>query len=511
MDLVEQAIRNNFDIVYFVYGLAFIIMGLAVLFQTNKASELRIAKIFWLLSAFGIIHGTLEWLSMWSFIKGTDLKPLELFTEVLSFAFLFEFGRRLLLMASRTNAAKKFHAIAFLGGNLIWVLIAAIFAISFVSSDFTRTGDVVTRYVLAFPGCLITGFALFLYYKRDAVILLKLNNYFIFAGIVFIIYGILAGVVVKNAAFFPSSVINEDSFRSSLLVPVQLFRTVCAVAITVTVSIILKVFNDEKIVDKQIILDTIRRANDELRQLTRELREKTLQLEASNGKLLKLDKLKSEFLVMTSHELKGPLTAIKGFAGTLMNLELPEENKRHYLEIIDAEATRLSRLLDEYLDISMIEAGITPMPKVPANLYIIINETIESFKMSHDMRIEVNFPEKLPSIMANKDKIRQVVINLLENAVKYSPKNGNIIISGKETTDGQVICIKDEGLGIKNDDLNKLYEKFYRSEEVSSLGIKGFGLGLAIAKGIIEAHNGKIWVESEVGKGSSFYFSISKI
>ena len=157
MDLITQTIRNNFDFVFFVYGLAFIVLGLAVLFQTNKASELRIAKIFWLLGAFGIIHGCLEWLQMWSLIKGIDIKILNLIALIVSFIFLFEFGRRLLLLSIWVYPSGRFYSKYILNWTLILALLATVIVVSSVSSDFMKISAIMTRYLIAFPGCLLTG------------------------------------------------------------------------------------------------------------------------------------------------------------------------------------------------------------------------------------------------------------------------------------------------------------------------------------------------------------------
>jgi signal transduction histidine kinase len=492
MTLLQQWFQGHLDIVYFVYGLAFIVMGQAIAFQTNKASGLKIAKIFWLLSAFGLFHGSHEWLDMWELIKGTDLAVLQLVTRVISFILLFEFGRRLLLIVNQIHRspAVRFTIIQIFSGNLIWVLFAIIFVVSFASSNFFSTYAILTRYLLALPGGLMTGYALFLYYQYEHDKLPNLKIYFVLAGTAFMIYGVLGGLVVQKGTFYPSTVLNEDAFMLATLFPVQLFRAVCALVIAASMSVILRVFDLERTKEKQNLF---------------------LELASSNSKLREMDKLKTESILIVSHELKTPLTSIMGFAHTLANLSVPAEKAKHYLEIIEAESKRLDMLINEYLDISMIEAGTLPMPKNSSNIQSIIKETIESYKLSKNISIELNFPEELSLVMANKDKIKQVIINLLDNAAKYSPENGKITITGKNMSDHLVFCIVDEGFGIKNEDLNKLYDKFYRSTEGGSRGIKGLGLGLAITKGIVEAHKGKIWVESEAGKGSTFCFTISKL
>jgi signal transduction histidine kinase len=506
-----QIFQDNLDLVYFFYGLAFIILGLAVYFQTNKASELRIARLLWLLSSFGIIHGCHEWLSMWQLIRGEKDGPVLLVTNLLSFALLFEFGRRLFNISFRTQRAGKLLSRYILNGGLIVVIAAGICIAGILSPDFLLTGTTLTRYFIALPACSLTGIALFHYYRHDAVILLRLKRYFIAAGTAFLVYGIFAGLIVKKSAIFPSTYINEDAFLSLFVLPVPIFRALCAVVITVSISRIVKIFDLEKRADRMRIVEDLRDKNDELHRLTGELRDKTLQLETSNAKLQELDRLKSEFLQVASHELKTPLSSIMGFAETLKTLELPKEDTQRYLGIIASEARRLAKLLSEYLDISMIEAGIIPMPKAEADIPSIIREVVEFFPIPDGISIVMDFPGIMARTMVNRDKIKQVIINLLDNAIKYSPKKGKITLTAKEHPDHLVVCIQDEGLGIPPGDLGRLYNKFYRSGEGQSRGIKGFGLGLAIAKSIVEAHQGKIWVESESDRGSSFYFSLAKM
>ncbi len=288
MNIFAQIIQNNIDIVYFVYGMAFIVMGLAVYFQTNKASELRIAGIIWLVSIFGIVHGIMEWVNMWSIIKDVNVNILNLTTLVLSFIFLFEFGRRLLLISIQNHPLSRFFKKYVFNRLLLPTLCAAVLIAGFVSTDSTKTGIIMARYLLGFPACLLTGIALLLYYKRDAVLLLKSRIYFKVAGITFIFYGILAGLVVNAAPFFPSNIINENTFNATFQLPVQLFRAICAAVITFALSMILNIFNAERVIEKQLILGNARKANKELHRLNRELQEKQAMLEDSNVKLRRI-------------------------------------------------------------------------------------------------------------------------------------------------------------------------------------------------------------------------------
>jgi signal transduction histidine kinase len=492
MVLASRWLHNNLDVVYFIYGLAFLLMGIALMLQPRKGSEFKIAKVFWLLSAFGISHGLNEWLEMWGIIKKINFDPVELLSASVSFFFLFEFGRQLILTVKQECPLVLGKCIGFFQWWTTITILTFIIIASYLSKDFWNTGITLSCYFLAFPGGLLTGLALILYYRyeKENPAMLKSGKYVLLSGISFIIYGILEGLIVDKGTFYPSTIINIDTFSSVVGIPVQIFHALCAVVIALSVSEILTIFNIERARQKQHILD---------------------ELDKKNRALEDLDKLKSEFLSMVSHELRTPLTSIVGFANTITNLDLPGKQRTKYLNIIESEGKRLGSLVKEYLDISMIEIGSLPMPKTLSDIHLLIEETLESLEQIQNVSVELNFPEQFPEVMANKDRIKQVLINILDNIFKYSPDGGTVKISGEDDDDFVRICIRDEGPGIPKEELTKIFDRFYRVREEISQSTKGTGLGLAIAKGIIEAHQGKIWAESEVGKGCTFYFTLPKL
>jgi signal transduction histidine kinase len=242
--------------------------------------------------------------------------------------------------------------------------------------------------------------------------------------------------------------------------------------------------------------------------LQNKISEKTRELEASNKKLLELDKLKSDFVSMVSHELRTPLTSIIGFSRTLLNLNLPEEKRKECLSIIESEGKRLAAMVEEFLDISKIEAGNFSLKMSTFNLADVVQESADVLEQRLAGRVEIAIPESLPKIQGDKERLQRVVVNLLDNAIKYSGKDEKIIISGKKSGSVVVIGIHDRGPGIPREAQGKLFEKFYRGSDEFAIKTRGSGLGLFIAKSIIDAHNGKIWVESELGRGAAFYFSV---
>jgi signal transduction histidine kinase len=249
----------------------------------------------------------------------------------------------------------------------------------------------------------------------------------------------------------------------------------------------------------------IQTATRELTKRNLELDEKRRQLEESNRKLRELDILKSDFVSMVSHELRTPLTSIIGFAKTIKTLPLPDAQKLKYLEIIETEGKRLSGLVEEYLDISKIESGNFSVRKVPCDLDTLVRSTAATFPVPPKQRIRLDLPMAgtLPPVNADEGMLHRVLFNILDNAVKYSEGAGEIIVSASAQETGVAIRVQDSGRGIDPDDLDKIYDKFFRGHDPVARRKGGTGLGLAIAKAIVDAHNGKIWCDSEVGKGTT--------
>ncbi|MFH1958647.1 MAG: ATP-binding protein [bacterium] len=242
----------------------------------------------------------------------------------------------------------------------------------------------------------------------------------------------------------------------------------------------------------------------------KDLQDKAVRLEDANKKLKELDNLKSDFVSMVSHELRTPLTGIIGFAKTLQKLKLNEEQKEKYLKIIESEGYRLAKLVEDFLDISKIESGHIEFHFRKIDIKESIKEVIESFEDNGN--IDVNMPDKELIVRADTDKIKQVLINVLSNAVKYTAGGKKIAVSAEEIEDDKIkISIKDEGPGIKKEDLNKIFNKFYRCDDDIAKKSRGSGLGLAISKEIVRLHKGKIWAESDYGHGSRFNIILPKV
>ncbi|OGS20903.1 MAG: hypothetical protein A3J83_00300 [Elusimicrobia bacterium RIFOXYA2_FULL_40_6] len=258
--------------------------------------------------------------------------------------------------------------------------------------------------------------------------------------------------------------------------------------------------------------DLTNNLNNKVKDATRGLEVANLSLKKANERLLELDNLKNEFVSMVSHEIRTPLTGIIGFAKTLMNLDLPEKQRKEYLEIIENEGKRLAVLTEDFLDISKIESKNMDLRLEAVDLAEVIKGTLKTFKVANDIQIQLKLTGEIPKVRADKGRIEQVLLNFLTNALRYTKNSGKIFIENKCTESSVIISVKDEGPGIAKENMDRLFEKFYRGKDNISKKTRGSGLGLAIAKGIIEAHGGKISVESDgvPGQGSTFSFSLPK-
>ncbi len=223
------------------------------------------------------------------------------------------------------------------------------------------------------------------------------------------------------------------------------------------------------------------------------------------------NRLKGELLSVLAHEMRTPLTSIKGYTTALLMQEasFDPEAQREFLEIIDEECDTLETLVHDLLESSVIDAGLLKLEPQPVLLPRLSREVIDEIAHRTDEhRFLVDFPEDLPILDADPDRLKQVLRNLLDNAVKYSPEGGLVITRGELSEAEVTISVADQGVGISPEHLNCLFDKFFRAESGLGHHVVGSGLGLPIAQTIVEAHGGRIWAESKVGQGSTFYFTL---
>ena len=221
--------------------------------------------------------------------------------------------------------------------------------------------------------------------------------------------------------------------------------------------------------------------------------------------------MKTEFVSMVSHELRTPLTSLRGFAELMLNREYPPEKQKKFITIIHKESTRLANLINDFLDVQRMEAGRQEYRFARVPIGQILEDTAALFRPSSPQhQFEVTCAPELGDVRGDADRLRQVTTNLVSNAVKYSPKGGLVRLEAHPAADGSgvQVTIADSGLGIPPEALPRLFEKFYRVDNTETRKIGGTGLGLSIVHQIVDAHGGRIWVESKVGEGSQFHFTL---
>jgi len=228
--------------------------------------------------------------------------------------------------------------------------------------------------------------------------------------------------------------------------------------------------------------------------------------------LRKLERIRRDFVANVSHEFRTPLTAIQGFAETLIGGAIDDpQNRGRFLGIILEHSRRLARLTEDLLKLSQMDAERLELEIRPVNVAQLIEscyETSQRRALEKDLSLSLNVPSQLPDVAADARRIQEVLQNLLDNAIQYTLPGGKIVLS-TELRNGEVVfTVADTGIGIPQADQPRIFERFYRVDVARSREAGGTGLGLSIAKHLVEAHGGRIWVNSEVGSGSKFHFSI---
>jgi len=227
------------------------------------------------------------------------------------------------------------------------------------------------------------------------------------------------------------------------------------------------------------------------------------------------DRIKSEFISTVSHELRTPLTFIKGYVDLILagHTGPLNETQTKFLSGVKRGSERLKNLVDDLLDIARMESGHYKINKEPADLIRIIRQAMDMVKVQADEKkiaLNLDLAKNLPPVVLDRDKILQVMTNLLTNAIKYSPRETQVTITAEDCDQEIIVSVADQGIGISPEDQKRLFQKFYRVDSSTTREVGGTGLGLAICKHIVEMHRGRIWVESEPGSGSTFRFVLPK-
>jgi len=225
--------------------------------------------------------------------------------------------------------------------------------------------------------------------------------------------------------------------------------------------------------------------------------------------LKKASKLKDEFIGMVSHEIKTPLTVITGALSTVTIEGVTQPEARELLQDAVDHADILNNIVDNLLELSRSQADRLVLQKEPTNVKEIAMTVVDKLKFKSALhQLVVDIPSGLPIINVDPFRAERILYNLIDNAIKYSPGGGEVKISARQEKENIVVCVSDHGLGISQNDQQRLFQKFQRFDVIVKKSIQGIGLGLNVCRILVEAHGGQIWVESKKGKGSTFYFTI---
>lgn len=272
--------------------------------------------------------------------------------------------------------------------------------------------------------------------------------------------------------------------------------------------------------------DRVAQATQELQARVEDLDAARDELQSSYEKLQELDKLKSQFLSIASHELKTPITAMSGFVQIAVRRikrrlvagrpgeeqwKKEEETLLEQLEVVQRQTGKLARLVDELLDVSRIESGRLELRVSDIDLPELIAEVMKRHQLmatKHELRLHYD-PDRKLGVRGDRDHLEQVLNNLIGNAMKYSPEGGPIDVTVARAGDQEIeFAVEDHGIGIRGPELARVFGLFYRSPDRNARDVGGMGLGLYITKEIVDRHSGRIWAESEVGKGTTFHVTL---
>ena len=231
-------------------------------------------------------------------------------------------------------------------------------------------------------------------------------------------------------------------------------------------------------------------------------------------RIKQLENVRKDFVANVSHELRTPLSIVKGYVETLLDEPPPDDTTaKQFLQTIAKHTQRLEALIGDLLSISELESQQARLAVKPVSLRKVVEAALDELRRhakERSMMVSLEIADGLPAVRADAGRLHQVLINLLDNAIKYTPAGGRVTVSAKESGSEVQICVADNGPGIAPEHLARIFERFYRVDKARSREMGGTGLGLSIVKHIVQAHGGRVWAESQLEKGSAFYFTLPR-
>jgi signal transduction histidine kinase len=469
VDFIQEWTRNNLDIVFFVYGLAFVTMGICILVQPRKGSEFAVSNILWLLAVFGISHGLNEHLDMWALIKGRSLQLdiVRWFILLISYVFLFEFGRHLLQILFPESPSWQKFIVKVAGWWMTPVIIFFTLVVGFMSQDFWTTGSIWTRYLLGFPGGIFIGAGFYLYYRNEERLLrpLRIRKYFLIGGWAFLIYGNLGGLIVPKGNFPPSIWLNTESFASFMHIPVQVFRAACAIFAAWAVSGMLKIFNWESKIKLQHYHEQLRALVTKLSVVEEQERKRISEVLHDNIiQNLAISKMRLSS-IHADTDISGEIKGVR--------------------DLIDGAIKYTRTLTFELSPPVLSELGLKPA----------IEWLTEQFRKNHGLSIGLEMDD-IPKNLKSETSILlfKAIRELLFNVVKHS-RVKNAEVSVKIAEGDILISVRDKGIGF---DASRLESCLF---EIGCYGILNI-------RERINYLGGSFYLDSKEGRGTRITISI---
>lgn len=460
--------------IYLVYGLAFIVMGSLIALQGNVPNAILPRLSLVLLALFGFVHGINEWVDMLipelPPVAQVPLNRIGLGLITVSFAFLASAGVELLIGIHAWPGRTRILTASLIPLWTITILVSAYLA-NRLSPQMLSIGKPLARYLIAFPGAIITGYAFWRASKIPSVpVQAKLKFYLRATAVSFFLYAVFAGLIPESSPLFPSPWLTADSFYATTGIPIILLRAICAVAISIFLS-------------QAFIIELANRSA--------------------------YQKLRDEYLSLVAHDLRTPLTVI---LTTTQLLERSWASKPDQVPFwcanIGTSARNLDRMIENLLDTSLIESNRLILERRPINLYSLIREIAERIQPAYpEHALNIRVPKGEAVVNADTQRIEQVLLNLISNAAKYSDPRAPITIEAAVRAPEVIVSVTNQGTTIPADERPYLFKRYYQGQRREKKG-SGIGLGLYIVKGLIEAHEGHVWLEPREGNLTTFRFSL---
>ena len=465
--------KESMELLLFAYGLSFFALGISVLFARPKESEYFFSCIFWLLGVFAISHAFEDWISLFKYLHPhTSFSLLDYFQSFLllaSYVFLFEFSRFIIrksFVASRSKLKKHLIYTAYNAPAIYTFATLGLLFLVFLHPTVSGINAAI-RYTYGFWGALILGLGL--YYYGDSLTetqnINRLKLYFKMSGIAFVFYALFSGIIVDPISYFPGNWLNTQTFMNAFHFPVQAFRGLAALVITIASIKALDLFKYELIAKLNESYENIK-----------------------------------NFSSNASHQIKTPLTSLRLQIHVALKKNKTLQEYKETLHSIDSETVLLQEMVEKLLLLSRIQNRGIRENFQTVHLDDILLETFEEYSIvakSKGVILEIESIE-YSLIQAEPTLLKILFANLIDNAIKFTPKGKKVSLSLSQSS----LTITDEGVGIPKQKLPRIFDEFYRVTSPAKEPINGYGLGLSMVKKIAEIHQFKLKVFSEPGEGT---------